>query len=215
MTKTGFRRRTGTLITAAALALLVSACTRGPADGRSGASPEGWHGSLLEPPVPAPDFALTDAAGGTFRLGEQRGKAVLLFFGYTSCPDMCPTELGNWRRVRTLLGSDADRVRFVFVTVDPERDTPGKVGKFVASAGHPSFAALTGDRGTLERVWRDYGVSVRREPPEKAGGFYAVSHSTLTYLISPAGNLFAVFSFGTKAEDMAADVRRLLSLKGA
>ncbi len=170
-----------------------------------------WHGSVLDPPVPAPDFALTDPEGRVFRLSEQRGHPVLLFFGYTFCPDVCPTELGTWRRVRDLLGEDAERVRFVFITVDPERDTPEKVGKYVRSAGHESFIGLTGGREELEQVWSDYNVYVRKEEPQQPGGYYAVTHSALTYLVDPDGRLLVLYSFGTKAEDIAADLRRILT----
>lgn len=200
--------------------LLAAACgpARGPAGtgairnrGGGSADVEGWHGSVLDPALPAPDFTLVDPEGRPFRLSAQRGHPVLLFFGYTSCPDVCPTELGTWRRVRALLGADADRIRFVFITVDPERDTPEKVGKYVRSAGDPSFIGLSGRPEDLKPVWDAYSVYVKKEKPETPGGFYAVTHSSLSYLVAPDGRLRILYSFGTKAEDIAADLRRILS----
>lgn len=180
------RLKRASMAVLAVFALSLSGCARAGGPGPS----EGWHGSLFEPPIPATDFTLARADGGTFRLKDQRGRAVLLFFGSTSCPEICPTELGTWRRVRALLGPEAERVRFVFITVDPERDTPERVTKFLCSAGDPSFVGLTGTRDQLKAVWADYSVSVQREKPEKPGGFYSVSHSALTYLVTPDGVLW-------------------------
>lgn len=196
-----------------AAVLLAAGCGQRPQP-RTAKLDSGWHGSLLDPPVAAPDFALTDPAGGTFRLSDQRGHPVLLFFGYTACPDVCPTELGTWRRVREMLGPDGERVRWVFITVDPERDTPERVGKYVRSAGHESFVGLTGSRAELEKVWRDYNVYVKKEEPKEPGGYYAVTHSALTYLVDRDGRLVLLWSFGTKAEDMAADLRRIMGKRG-
>ena len=102
-----------------------------------------FRGSVLEEPVPVPELALIDQFGQPFHPEDQRGQVVLLFFGYTSCADVCPTTLASWRRVREALGEDAARARFVFVTVDPERDTPDRLGLHV-NAFHPDFVGLTG-----------------------------------------------------------------------
>ena len=122
-----------------------------------GPSSPSFRGNALDSPVAAPDFALTDQHGQPFRLSEQRGNVVILFFGYASCPDVCPTTLGMWRRVQTELGDDAQRVRFVFVTVDPERDTQERLREHLTIFS-PDFIGLTGTPADLEPVYQAYGV---------------------------------------------------------
>lgn len=155
---------------------------------------------------PAPDFELIDQHGVPFRLSEQRGNVVFLFFGYTMCPDVCPTTLLEYRRAHTALGVAADQVRFVYITVDPERDTPEHLQKYLPGVGHESFLGLSGERAVLEAVWHDYNVYVERaEMPESAVGYW-VNHSALTYMIDPDGNLARLYPFGTHYEQMLEDI---------
>jgi protein SCO1/2 len=116
-----------------------------------------FRGGVLEPAHLAPDFTLTASDGSTFRLREQRGRVVVLFFGYTFCPDVCPLTLSEMVQVRAKLGDRAERVRVVFVTVDPERDTRDRLRRYVGTF-HPSFLGLTGDPEALAGIRRAYGV---------------------------------------------------------
>ncbi len=166
------------------------------------------RGAEMIPPKPAPDFALTDAEGREFRLSDQRGRSVLLFFGYTSCPDVCPTTLAEFKRVRTLLGPQADRVRFVFISVDPERDTPEKMLAY-ARAFDPAFIGLSGPEEQLAKIWRDYGIVRQKEETGSAGGYF-VTHTARALAVDPAGNLRVTFPFGADPADIAADLRYLL-----
>lgn len=170
--------------------------------------PYQYQGSLIEPPLQAGDFTLQDQHGNSFRLADQRGRVVLLFFGYTSCPDVCPTTLAEFKQVRERLGDKAAGVRFVFVTVDPERDTPERVGEYVRRFD-PAFIGLSGTEAELQPVWDGYFVF--REIPEHApGSNYLVGHTGNVYAIDPQGNLRLTFPFGMAAESMADDVAHLL-----
>ena len=167
-----------------------------------------YQGALIEPPVPAADFELTDQNGGTFRLGEQQGKVVLIFFGYTYCPDVCPVTLSEFRRIKTRLGKDAENVEFVFVTVDPERDTPERLAKHMANFD-PEFVALTGEQEELEQVWKSYGVYREKVETTGASG-YLVDHTARVYVVDKAGNWRMTFPFGMEVEKMTQDVAHLL-----
>lgn len=166
------------------------------------------RGTEVTPPKPAPDFALTDAEGREFRLSDQRGRSVLLFFGYTSCPDVCPTTLAEFKQVRTALGPQAERVRFVFISVDPERDTPAKMLEY-ARAFDPSFIGLSGSEEQLAQIWRDFGVVRQKEDAGSAGGYF-VTHTARVFGVDPAGNLRVTFPFGADPADIASDLRHLL-----
>jgi protein SCO1 len=166
-------------------------------------------GTVLDPALPAHDFTLTDQTGQPFTLSEQQGKVVLIFFGFASCPDICPVELSNLAAVTRQLGADAAAVEVAMVTVDPERDTPERLATYV-SAFHPEFIGLYGDPETLAPIIKAYGVyAERRELPESALG-YTMDHSGFVYVIDKAGRWRALFSHGTPAEDIAADVRALV-----
>jgi protein SCO1/2 len=182
-----------------ALAVLLAACGPGPS----------FRGSVLDEPLPVPDFALTDQYGGTFRLSDQRGRAVLLFFGYTSCPDVCPTTLATWRQAHQALGTDASQVRFVFVTVDPERDTPERLGLHV-NAFNPDFVGLTGTPAELEAVYQIFGVFYERDDASGSALGYLVSHTATAFLLDPDGRWRVRLTYGTPAEDIVHDVRQLL-----
>jgi len=170
---------------------------------------DGYLGLRYEPPVPAYDFFLTGGDGGQVHLGDFRGRVVLLFFGYTSCPDICPTTLAEL----SLLADELDRlalsVQVLYVTVDPQRDLPDKIATY-ARAFDPSFIGLTGSEEMLTPVWQSYGVyrSIDTESPTALG--YLVSHSTRLYLIDPQGNLFLSYTYGTPREDILHDIRLLL-----
>lgn len=175
------------------------------------ARPYTYRGSLIEPPVPAADFTLTSSSGEPFHLSDQRGKVVLMFFGYTTCPDVCPATLGEMKTVRNRLGDQAEGMQFVFITVDPQRDTPEKIGQY-AAAFDPTFIGLSGSEAELEPVWASYGVYRAISETGSAAG-YLVDHSARTYLIDQDGNLRLTFVFGTPVDDILSDVRHVLKQK--
>lgn len=170
---------------------------------------DSFRGTLYDPALPAPEITLTQGNGSNFRLGEMRGKVVLLFFGYTSCPDVCPTTLSELRRVMDGLGADAARVQVVFVTVDPQRDTPQKLQKYV-SFFNPSFVGLSDSPDELEKVWQDYGVYREVTQIPNSATEYLVNHTARLYVIDLDGNLRLSFSYGTPVEDILHDLRILL-----
>lgn len=168
-----------------------------------------YQGSLIDPPVEAPDFELTDADGHLFQLSELDGQVVIMFFGYTSCPDVCPLTLSNFVRIREDLANQAEKVNFVFVTVDPERDTPERIKKYLTNFD-AGIIGLSGDRKELEPVWNSYGVYQDRVDEDNEGN-YLVDHSSRTYVIDQEGNLMLTYTFGTQNESIVADVRHLIS----
>jgi protein SCO1/2 len=167
-----------------------------------------YQGVLIDPPAPAADFELLDQNGAPFRLSEQRGKVTLIFFGYTHCPDVCPVTLSEFKRVKERLGDKASQVRFVFITVDPERDTPERVAAYVANFD-PSFIGLSGDRLELEPIWKAYGVYQERREVGSAAG-YLVDHTARTYAIDKQGHWRLNYPFGMEVEKILADVQHLI-----
>ena len=156
-----------------------------------------------------PDFTLRDQHGQPFRLSAQRGRVVLLFFGYTYCPDICPTTLAMWRQVHDALDDDAKRVRFVFITVDPERDTPERMGKHLA-VFNPDFIGLTGPPDKLEPVYQAFDVSREKVFAGGSASAYLMNHTATGFVIDPDGQLRLSHGYFTPPEDIAHDIRQLL-----
>jgi protein SCO1/2 len=167
-----------------------------------------YQGSLIDPPSPAVDFSLETGNESTFQLKEQRGNIVLLFFGYTHCPDVCPTTLYDFKQMKTSLGELSEKVKFVFVTVDPKRDTINHLNDYV-TAFDTEFIALGGNYSELETVWSAYGVYREEKDVGSAGG-YLVDHTARVYVIDLQGNLRLTFPFGMAPEAMTNDVMQLL-----
>ncbi len=188
----------------AAIFLAVAAAT-------TGCKPASFHGTAYDPPEHAPGVVLQEASGARFSLADQKGKVVLLFFGYTHCPDICPTTLSDWKRVKTQLGRDTTRVRFVFISVDPSRDDPATVGQYV-SQFDPGFIGATADSATIANIEHAFHVTSTREASGSANG-YAVAHASQTFVVDKFGDLRLVYSFGMPIADVVSDIRLLL--KGA
>jgi protein SCO1/2 len=169
---------------------------------------ETFRGTLYDPALPAPEIELARDNGSSFRLSEQRGNIVLLFFGYTSCPDVCPTTLSELRKVNEELGSAADQVKVVYVTVDPERDTPEKIQKYV-SIFNSSFIGLSGSMDELTPVWRNYGVFREVDQITSSTSGYLITHSARIYLIDRDGNLRLSYGYGTPTDDILHDLKNL------
>jgi protein SCO1 len=174
----------------------------------TGCKPPSFHGTAYEPPEKAPPVVLQEAGGAKFSLADQQGSVVLLFFGYTHCPDICPTTLTDWKRLKTALGRDASRVRFVFISVDPARDDPATLQRYVKRFD-PDFIAATSDSATLANVEHSFHVTSAREETGSAGG-YAVTHPAQTFVVDKRGDLRLLYSFGMETSDMVSDIRQLL-----
>lgn len=154
------------------------------------------------------DFVLR-SADGPFDTRAQRGKVLLLFFGYTNCPDVCPTFLGNGAQaLNRLTAQERSRVRIVLVGVDPARDTPAKLKEYTAFF-HPEMIGITGTPDEVAAVARQYGAVFVLQPP-RPDGAYAVDHSAQTYVVGPDGRLAAFLGLGTPPDEVAAAVRKLL-----
>jgi len=158
------------------------------------------------------DFQLTDHAGKPRALADFRGKAVVMFFGYTQCPDVCPTTLSLLSDVMKQLGADAAKVQVLFVTVDPERDTGELLAAYVP-AFDPSFLGLRGDAEATARTARDFKVIYQKQPGS-APGSYTMDHSAGTYVFDPQGRLRLYVSYGQGADVFVHDIRELLRTAG-
>lgn len=171
--------------------------------------PDSFRGTTYAEPYPvASEIELTQANGDSFRLSDLRGKLVMLFFGYTSCPDVCPTTLAELKQALEKLGDRADQVQVLFVTVDPQRDTPERLQEYV-NHFNPSFIGLSGSESELAKVWQQYGV-VREVVESKSAMGYMVNHTARVTLIDRQGNLRVSFPFGTPVEDIVHDLKLLL-----
>lgn len=154
----------------------------------------------------ARDFRLTDADGRERTLADFKGKAVMMFFGFTQCPDVCPTALVRAAEIKKLLGADGDRLQVIFVTVDPERDSP-VVLKAYTQAFDPSFIGLYGDLQRTSETAKDFKVFYKKVP---TGSSYTMDHSAFSYVFDPKGKIRVVLRHEQSAQECAEDLRRIL-----
>jgi protein SCO1 len=171
-----------------------------------GAGDTGLIAGVFSPPRQAPEFSLRGSDGAELNLGTYRGKVVILGFGYTSCPNVCPTTLAVLAQARKELGSLAEQLQVVYVTVDPETDTSEQLRNYLASFD-PSFIGGTGTEAELAAVRKEYGIIANKS---FTGKDYAYAHSSFTYLIDREGKLRALMTYGHSAADYVHDVRLLL-----
>lgn len=204
----GVTRRNATRCLAAlAVGGLLSACDR-PA-----ATPpkETFRGVDISGAEFGRDFSLFDFNGQHRTLADYRGRVVMLYFGFVQCPDVCPTALARASEVMGKLGQEASDVQLLFVTVDPERDTPALLRQYMA-AFDPSFMALTGDAAQIKAAADEFRVYYKKVP---TGSSYTMDHTALTYLIDAKGHIRVALRHEMPADDYLADIRTLLAEKSA
>jgi len=158
------------------------------------------------------DFHLSAPDGTARSLADFRGKVVVVFFGYTQCPDVCPTTLSDLAEAMQKLGSDSARVQVLFVTIDPERDTPQLLSEYVP-AFNPTFMGLYGDARATAAVAQEFKVYYQKEPGPTPGS-YSMDHSSGTYVFDPEGRLRLFFTYGQNADAYVHDIRLLLASSG-
>ena len=155
------------------------------------------------------EFHLTNQDGQTVDASNYRGKTVLLYFGYTHCPDVCPTTLGTLALALNRLGPDADKVRVLFVSVDPARDTVAVLKQYVNAFG-PQFVGLRGSDAELQELSRRYRIAYALEKPDRQGN-YTVAHSNAVFIFDDKGNARLLGGSDDKADAIAQDLKRLIS----
>ena len=187
------------LLTVAGMAVLSAGCTP---------SAPAFNGVDITGASYARDFALTDAAGKRRTLAEFRGKLVVVFFGFAQCPDICPTTLADLAQVKKRLGSDGERIQVVFITVDPERDSPQVLASYVP-AFDPSFIGLTGSSEEIAAAAREFKVFFQKVAG-KTETSYTIDHTAGAYVFDREGRVRLFIRHGTGAEAIAADLQRLL-----
>jgi protein SCO1/2 len=182
--------------------------------GLAGCGPYQFKGAVLEPPSEISDFTLPTVDGGTFRLSDYSDRIVLVYFGYTYCPDVCPTTLSQLKLVMEQLGDRADQVQVVMISVDPERDMPDQFDRYLANFNESFIGLRTTDTGLLDPILEDFGAFYILEPTDSASETgYLVSHTASLFLVDGSAGLREVFPYGTPAEDIASDIRHILREK--
>jgi protein SCO1/2 len=171
--------------------------------------PYEYKGATLDPPKPISDFTLPAHDGSEFRLSEHRDKLLLVYFGYTFCPDVCPATMYQIRRAMEVLGDQADAVQVVMVTVDPSRDTAEQIGSYVTNFDERFLGLRTTDLETLDAILADFGAYYTIEEPQEGEGGYLVTHTAAVFVLED-GALVEIFPYGTTGEDMASDLKHIL-----
>lgn len=175
-----------------------------------------WQPEIPERPLPKAaiaeggDFTL-QSANGPVSLKDYRGKLVLVYFGYTFCPDICPTSLAATAEgLKLLTPEEAARVAMIFISVDPERDTPARLKEYVEFF-HPSMVGVTGKPEDLAEIAKRYGVFYAKQKVATAGNGYVVDHSADTYVVAPDGQLVGKIAHATPPNEVAAEIRKRLN----
>ncbi|MER6810240.1 SCO family protein [Spirillospora sp. NPDC000708] len=200
----------------AAVCLTVAACGGSAADGHAAAatttaSPTGGTAVRLNRPLPKPELTLTDDRGKSFDLVKQTaGKPTLMYFGYTHCPDVCPTTMADLANaVKKLPAGDQKQLRVIFVTTDPARDTPERLHRWLA-AFDDRFIGLSGDFAAVQKAARSLGVAVEK-PVKNTDGTYTVTHGAEVLAFSPADDrVHMIYTSGTTTERYAADLPKIV-----
>jgi len=157
----------------------------------------------------ARDFALTDQTGAKKSIADFRGKVVLVFFGYTQCPDVCPTTMADMAQVKAKLGSAGDKLQVIFITVDPERDTPQLLAQYVPNFDR-SFLGLYGSADETARTAKEFKVFYQKVPG-KTPTSYSIDHTAGSYIFDPEGRVRLFVRHSQSVDATAADIKRLLS----
>lgn len=169
--------------------------------------PHVFHGQVLQSPDPV-DFTLTAHTGERVKLSDFRGKYVLIYFGYTYCPDVCPTTLAHVNQALSLLDDKAEDVQFLMVSVDPERDTPAKLAQYVG-AFNPTFIGLTGSEHDVSQAATPFGVYFAKQEVEGKSD-YLVDHTATTMVVDPEGRVKLVWPYNVSSEFMADDLEYMI-----
>jgi protein SCO1/2 len=172
----------------------------------AGASAPAFKAGVFDPPRQAPDFSLQGSDGHELKISRYHGKVVLLAFGYSSCTEVCPVTLATFAQARRKLGAAAADIQVLYVTVDPERDVPDRLKRFLGSFD-ATFIGGTGTEPQLVAVRKSYGVTARKIPYEDS---YTYAHSSFTYLIDRAGRIRALMPYGHSPDDYVNDLTILL-----
>lgn len=198
-----FTRRTVLGVTLGALGLLtMTGCTERPAKAV-------FSGIDISGATYATGFSLTDHNGQPRTLADFKGKVVVVFFGFTQCPDVCPTSMGELAEARRLLGADGERLQGLFISVDPERDTPEIMKQYMASFD-PSFLALYAAPEDLPALAKSYGIYYKKvDGPTPTS--YSVDHSAGSYVYDPQGRIRLYHRYNSGAQLLADDVKKLLA----
>lgn len=171
--------------------------------------PYEFHGGFYEPPTAAAPFTnATDQHGNPFNLEDFEGKVVFLYFGYTHCPDACPATLDSFMEVKEILGADAENVEFVFVTVDPERDTPERITEYL-EFWDPEFYGVSMPEDDTLATARGWNIFYTYREANSQGG-YMVDHQTSSFVVDKNGNLRLTYPLGFDSAKMAEDAEHLL-----
>jgi protein SCO1 len=180
---------------------------------RESPPPQPEHATLFAEPRALPAFDLIDQAGAPFGVERLRGQWTFLFFGFVNCPDVCPTTLAVLAQVRKALADlpERDQPGVVLVSVDPGRDTPPVLARYVAHFD-PSFTGVTGSPGAIESLTQALGVAVVVGPPA-ADGNYAIDHTAAIFLVDPEGRFAALFNTPHEAEAITRDYRRIVAAR--
>lgn len=165
---------------------------------------------IIDPPLAMPDFTLRDQFNKSVSLSDLRGNYVLITFGYTNCPDICPLTLGEFRSVRNSLGSSSEEVAFLFISVDGERDSPEALRNYFALRELDGIIGLSGGEDAVRALGIDYGLSFEMTKPDKRGG-YLVNHTAGSFLLDRNGRWIRRYQFGLPPSRIVADLRGLLA----
>lgn len=170
--------------------------------------PQALHGTELVAGDPLPDFTMQASSGERVSLSDFQGKWVMLYFGYTSCPDVCPTTLGDMAQAYDLLGGRAERVQGIMVSLDPARDTPEKMAAYL-SYFEPTFIGMSGEQAEVNDAAMRYGIFFERRAGANPNDYF-IDHTSSLLLIDPQGRLRVIYPYGVLPEEIAADVKYLM-----
>lgn len=170
--------------------------------------PYAYHGTVLQANSTVQDFSLDTSAGVPMRFSDFRGKYVLLYFGYTFCPDVCPLTLSDLKAAVDALGEDAEQVQVLFISVDPARDTVAQLASYLPHFD-PSFLGMTGDSDTILRAATQFGIFYDTRK-EAASAYYTVDHTSMVIVVDPEGYSRLVFPYSITGAEMAEDLHHLM-----